>query len=76
MTTAYCLWGLTNIGLLYDQAALAWPSELTRCLVTLLMFSSLTPIYISSNIVYNIFTASTLVCIAMLINSKTKEKIV
>ena len=75
VTTAYCLWGLTNIGLLYDQAPLAWPSELARCLVTLVMFSTLAPIYISSNIVYNIFTASTFICVAMLINTKTKEKI-
>ena len=80
MTTAYCLWGLTNIGLLYDQAALAWPSELARCLVTLLMFSTLAPGYmvmVSANIVYNIFTASALVSMAMLVKSKTgtsKEK--
>ena len=78
VTILYCLWGLTNIGLLYDQAALAWPSELARCLITLLMFSTLAPVYtvmVSGTFVYNVFTASTLICIAMLINSKTKEKI-
>ena len=78
MTTAYCLWGLTNIGLLYDKAALAWPSELARCLVTLLMFSTLAPVYtvmVSGNIVYNVFTASAFISVAMLVNSKTKEKI-
>ena len=80
MTILYCLWGLTNIGLLYDKAALAWPSELTRCLVTLLMFSTLAPVYtvmVSPNIVYNVFTASALVSVVMLVKSKTgtsKEK--
>ena len=78
MTTAYCLWGLTNIGLLYDKSGLAWASELLRCLVTLLMFPTIAPVYtamLSGPTVYNVFTASALVSVAMMINSKAvKEK--
>ena len=80
MTTAYCLWGLTNIGLLYDKSGLAWPSELLRCLVTLLMFPTIAPVYtamVSANIVYNVFTASALISMAMVVRStagKIKEK--
>ena len=79
MTILYCLWGLTNIGLLYDKSGLAWPSELLRCLVTLTMFPTIAPVYtamVSANIVYNVFTVSALVSVAMMINSKAaKEKI-
>ena len=80
VTTAYCLWGLTNIGLLYDKSGLAWPSELLRCLVTLLMFPTIAPVYtamVSGPTVYNVFTASALVSMAMLVRSttgKTKDK--
>ena len=80
VTTAYCLWGLTNIGLLYDKSGLAWPGELLRCLATLLMFPTIGPVYtamVSGPIVYNVFTASALVSMAMVVRSttgKTKDK--
>ena len=79
MTTAYCLWGLTNIGLLYDKSRLAWPSELLRSLTTLLMFSTISQVYslVSSSLVYNLFTASALVSMVMVVKSTTgisKEK--
>ena len=81
VTTAYCLWGLTNIGLLYDKSGLAWPSELLRSVTTLLMFSSISQVYslVSTTMVYNMFTASALISVYMLINlsvsKEAKEKI-
>ena len=73
MTILYCLWGLTNIGLLYDKSGLAWPSELLRSVTTLLMFSSISQVYslVSTTMVYNMFTASTLVSMVMVVKSTT-----
>ena len=34
---AYCVWGLSNIGLLYDTSVWGWASELLRCGVTFVM---------------------------------------
>ena len=34
---AYCVWGLSNIGLLYDNSVWGWASELLRCGVTFVM---------------------------------------
>ena len=72
--------GEEKVNIDQSQAPLAWPSELARYLVTLVMFSTLAPIYtvmVSGNMVYNVFTASALVSVAMLVKSKTgtsKEK--
>ena len=79
LTILYCLWGLTNIGLLYDKSRLAWPSELLRSLTTLLMFSTISQVYslISTTLLYNLFTASALVSMVMVVKSTTgiyKEK--
>ena len=76
VTTAYCLWGLTNIGLLYDKSRLAWPSELLRSLTTLLMFSTISQVYslVSTTLVYNLFTASALICVYMLTNSSGSKE--
>ena len=73
MTILYCLWGLTNIGLLYDKSGLAWPSELVRSVTTLLMFSSISQVYslVSTTMVYNMFTASALVSMVMVVTCKT-----
>ena len=73
MTILYCLWGLTNIGLLYDKSGLAWPSELLRSVTTLLMFSSISQVYslVSTTMVYNMFTASALVSMVMVVKSTT-----
>ena len=30
MPVAYCVWGLSNIGLLYDTSVWGWASELLR----------------------------------------------
>ena len=77
LTILYCLWGLTNIGLLYDKARLAWPSELLRCLTTLLMFTNISQVFmVSTTLIYNVFTASTLISMGMVIKmgaSKEKE---
>ena len=55
----YNLWGLTNIGLLYDKSALSWPSELARCLLTLLLFNKLSLVFsLSSSAVQVIFLCS------------------
>ena len=73
MTTAtvvYCVWGLTNIGLLYEKSGLAWPSELLRCLTTLTLFTSISHVYmISASLIYNVFTASSMVSMGMMVNS-------
>ena len=37
MPVAYCVWGLSNIGLLYDTSVWGWASELLRCGVTFVM---------------------------------------
>ena len=73
MTILYCLWGLTNIGLLYDKSGLAWPSELVRSVTTLLMFSSISQVYslVSTTMVYNMFTVSALVSMVMVVKSTT-----
>ena len=34
---AYCVWGLSNIGLLYDTSVWGWASELLRYGVTFVM---------------------------------------
>ena len=37
MPVAYCVWGLSNIGLLYDTSVWGWASELLRHGVTFVM---------------------------------------
>ena len=37
MPVAYCVWGLSNIGLLYDTSVWGWASELLRYDVTFVM---------------------------------------
>ena len=62
----YNLWGLTNIGLLYDHSALSWPSEAARCLLTLLLFSKLSLAYTaSSSVVQLIFLSSAVLSLLM-----------
>ena len=62
----YNLWGLTNIGLLYDHSALSWPSEAARCLLTLLLFSQLSLAYTAStSAVQLIFLSSALLSLLM-----------
>ena len=62
----YNLWGLTNIGLLYDHSALSWPSEAARCLLTLLLFSKLSLAYTaSSSAVQLIFLSSAVLSLLM-----------
>jgi len=41
MVILYLLWTLTNIGLLYEGGPWAWPVELTRCLMTLVVLGHL-----------------------------------
>ena len=73
-TVVYCVWGLTNIGLLYEKSSLAWPSELLRCVTTITLFTSISHVYmISASLIYNVFTVSSAVCVCMLINSATTE---
>ena len=62
----YNLWGLTNIGLLYDHSALAWPSEAARCLLTLLLFSHLSLAYTAgTSAVQVIFLSSAVLSLLM-----------
>ena len=62
----YNLWGLTNIGLLYDHSALSWPSEAARCLLTLLLFSKLSLAYTASTTaVQLIFLSSAVLSLLM-----------
>merc|ERR1711970_1153219 len=42
----YNLWSLSNIGLLYDNSAWAWPSECVRCAATLVMFQHLAVVFV------------------------------
>ena len=39
MMILYNLWSLTSIGLLYEMSTWAWPSEIMRCTVTLLVIN-------------------------------------
>ena len=62
----YNLWGLTNIGLLYDRSALSWPSEAARCLLTLLLFSKLSLAYtVSSSAIQLVFMSSAVLSLLM-----------
>jgi len=42
----YNLWSLTSIGLLYEDSSLAWPSEIIRCSVTVLMVNQLSVVFV------------------------------
>ena len=62
----YNLWALTNIGLLYDQSGLSWPSEAARCLTTLILFTNLSPVFsVSSSVLQLIFLSSACVSLLM-----------
>jgi len=56
----YNLWSLTSIGLLYDNSTWAWPSEMVRCTITLLMINKLAVVFLlPTYILQVVFTGST-----------------
>ena len=66
MLILYNLWSLTNIGLLYDQSSLSWPSEAARCLLTLILFNKLSPVFsLSSSVLQVIFLSSAALALLM-----------
>ena len=45
LLTLYALFGLTNIGLLYEVSSWAWPSELVRCGLSLALLNRLSVVF-------------------------------
>jgi len=45
LLTLYALYGLTNIGLLYEASSWAWPSELVRCGLSLALLKRLSVVF-------------------------------
>merc|ERR1712117_315181 len=71
----YNVWGLTNIGLLYENRMTGWLSELVRCVTSLIMFSSVSNMFaISSVVMYRVFTLSTVVSSAMVLGGSFWNK--
>jgi len=60
MMILFNLWSLTSIGLLYEKSAWAWPSEIIRCTVTLLVINQQVVVFaLPAAVLQGLFTAST-----------------
>jgi len=57
----YILWSLTNIGLLYENSSWAWPSEMVRCTISLLLIKHVAVVFaLPEHILQIVFTGSSL----------------
>jgi len=57
----YILWSLTNIGLLYENSSWAWPSEMVRCTISLLLIKHVAVVFaLPEHFLQIVFTGSSL----------------
>jgi len=71
----YCGWGLTNIGMLYERKLHGWMSETLRCVLSLIIFNSISSLFIvNSSFIYYLFFVSASISGIMTLNLSSIKK--